>query len=290
MHLFPSLGEMIEAPGAEQARIARMLGMPGDLGRQDYTNLFVIQLFPYASIYLSHNGLAGGDVRDRIAEYWKILGWPAPQEPDHAASLLKSYGTLHPGFRGEYLSSDLAHQCRPVFFWDAIASWMPMYLLRVREIGADVYKSWSSVVMDVIEAEAVQLSMPPVLPVYLRTAPIPPGINNPSEFIDALFAPVVSGVILCRYDLGRCATENRLTVRMADRRHTLKIMMSENTSGVCSWLEQEVQRQADNIAALPDMLAPVRDHWVSRARTVATRLQEFRIRYSRPGQAVELHE
>ena len=129
-----------------------------------------------------------------------------------------------------------------------------------------------------------------MLPVYLRTAPIAPGVSNPSEFIDALFAPVVSGVILSRYDLGRCATANKLTVRMADRRHTMKIMMSENTRGVCTWLEQEIQRQADNVAALPDVLAPVREHWVSRARTVTARVQEFRDRYSRPGEAVKLHE
>ena len=288
MHLFPLLGDMIEAPGAEQARVARMLGLPGEVNRRDYTNLFVIQLFPFASIYLSPSGLAGGAVRDRIAEYWNILGWPAPNEPDHAASLLKSYGALHPGYRGEYISTSVSQQCRPVFFWDAIASWMPLYLLRTRELSSAVYKTWSDVTADVIEAEAALLGPPEVLPLYLRSAPLPPSITRPTEFIDALFAPVVSGVILARADLGRCAVANNLPLRLADRRYTLKLLLTENTAGVCAWLYDEVQRQAENIAMLPDVLAPVRAHWHERAVAFATSIADFAARYAAAGKSTSL--
>lgn len=288
MHLFPPLGEIIEAPGLEQARIARMLGLPGDVSRRDFTNLFVIQLFPYASIYLSPDGLAGGAVRDRIGEYWKILGWPAPAEPDHASSLLKSYGTLHPAYRGEYISSDVAQQSRPFFFWDAVASWMPMYLLRVQEIGSELYRTWATVTSDVIEAEAAQHGAPEVLPVYLRNAPLPPSIDNPAEFVDALFAPVMSGVILTRSDLGRCAAANGLTVRMADRRHTLKLLISEKPRGVCPWLRGEIARQTEKIEQMANVLAPVRDHWSERARAFAALMHKFEERYSRPDQIGKL--
>ena len=288
MHLFPPLGELIEAPGLDQARIARMLGLSGDVSRRDFTNLFVVQLFPYASIYLSPDGLAGGAVRDRIGEYWKILGWPAPTEPDHASSLLKSYGTLHPGYRGEYITSDAAQQSRPFFFWDAIASWLPMYLLRVQELGSELYRTWATVTSDVIEAEAAQHGEPQILPVYLRNAPLPPSIENPSQFIEALFAPVVSGVILTRSDLGRCATANGLTVRMADRRHTVKLLISEKPGGVCSWLRNEIVRQTERLAQLPNVLAPVRDHWTARGGAFAALMQNFEERYSRPDQIGKL--
>ncbi|HEX6259628.1 MAG TPA: hypothetical protein VFZ51_03165, partial [Woeseiaceae bacterium] len=78
MDIFPRLGELIEAPGPEQARQARALGLPGEPTRADFTHLFVVQLFPYASIYLSADGLAGGPAKDLIAEYWKIIQRPPP--------------------------------------------------------------------------------------------------------------------------------------------------------------------------------------------------------------------
>ena len=288
MHLFPSLGELIEAPGIEQARIAQMMGLPGDVSREAFTNLFVVQLFPYASIYLSPSGLAGGEVRERIAEYWNILGWPVPAEPDHVASLLKSYGTLHAGYRGEYISNEVAMQCRPAFFWDAIASWMPLYLLRVRELGSELYKTWSTVALDVIEAEASVLGAPEVMPIYMQAAPLMPSVSKPAEFIDALFAPVMSGVIITRYDLGRCAAIHALPLRMADRRHTLKLLMAEKPREICVWMRAEVVRQMENVEQLPDVLAPVRDYWLERARTTDKLLQDFADRYARPGQSIEI--
>lgn len=279
MHLFPSLGELIEAPGAEQTRIARMLGLPGAPTRQDYTNLFVVQLFPYASIYLSPQGFAGGAVRNRISEFWHQLGRTPPQEPDHAASLFKYYGSLHPAVHGE---------SRPVIFWEAMASWLPIYLLRARELASTLYRAWSDVAFDVVEAEAGQLGAPAALPFLLASAPMPPSISNPGAFIDALFAPVVSGVIICRVDLAQCAVANRLTLRMADRRHTLKLLLSENTPGVCSWLNDEIGRQAENLTRLPDALGIVREHWLQRALGFATAIQEFRSRYAVAGKSVKL--
>jgi TorA maturation chaperone TorD len=288
MHLFQSLGELIEAPGAEQARIARMLGLPGEPDRHDFTNLFVVQLFPYASIYLSQQGYAGGAVRDRMGEFWRILGRSAPPEPDHATSLMKCYGSLLPGKHDEYLSSDLAQAIRPAVFWEGIACWLPIYLLRARELASTLYRAWSDVAFDVVEAEAAQLGPPATLPVHLASAPMPPSISSPSAFVDALFAPVVSGVIICRADLARCAIANRLNLRMADRRHTLKLMLSENTTGVSSWLHDEIGRQAENLQRLPDALAPIREHWLQRALAFGSAFEEFRTRYATTGESVKL--
>src|SRR5688500_11165323 len=138
MHLFSSLGEIIEAPGTEQARMARMLGLPGEPNRNEFTNLFVVQLFPYASIYLSTNGLAGGGVRRRAAEYWDMVGGMAPYEPDHTTALLKLYGSLQPTMHGDYPLPDAIDK-RRIVFWESIASWLPMYLLRMRELGSSLY-------------------------------------------------------------------------------------------------------------------------------------------------------
>jgi hypothetical protein len=98
----------------------------------------------------------------------------------------------------------------------------------------------------------------------------------------------VSGVIMCRVDLGRCANANRLTVRMADRRHTLKLLLTENITGVCGWLHDEISRQADNLRRLPDALAPVRDHWAQRAEASARGVAEFHAYYARTGVPIKL--
>jgi hypothetical protein len=288
MHLFTSLGEVVEAPGTEQARLARMLGLPGDPNRQEFTNLFVVQLFPYASIYLSPNGLAGGAVRKRAAEYWTITGRIAPHEPDHITALLKLYGAIQPSLHGDNASANVSLENRRAVFWEAIASWLPMYLLRMREIGTALYKAWSDVASDVVEAEAAQLGMPAVMSSFLAAAPATPPVTEPAAFIDSLFAPAASGVIISRADLGRCADTNRLTVRMADRRHTLKLMVTENITGVCGWLHHEISRQADNLRRLPDSLAPVRDHWVQRADASARGVAQLHAQYARAGALAKL--
>jgi TorA maturation chaperone TorD len=283
MHLFTSLGEVVEAPGTEQARLARMLGLPGEPNRQEFTNLFVVQLFPYASIYLSPNGLAGGAVRRRAAEYWTWTGRIAPHEPDHITALLKLYGALKATLQGDYVLASVSLENRHAVFWEIIASWLPMYLLRMRELGTALYRTWSDVAFDMVEAEAAQLGAPVVMSSFLAAAPAAPQPTEPGAFIDSLFAPAVSGIILCRADLGRCAHTNRLTVRMADRRHTLKLMLTENLTGVCGWLHDEISRQADNLRRLPDALAPVRDYWVQRAEVSARGVAQLHAHYSRSG-------
>ena len=285
MHLFSSLGEIIEAPGAEQARMARMLGLPGEPNRHEFTNLFVIQLFPYASIYLNANGVAGGAVRRRAADYWRLTGGISPHEPDHVTALLKLYGSMQPT-PADFTSPSI--DTRRIVFWEMLASWLPMYLLRIRELGSPLYQAWSDVLFDVIEAEAGQLEAPAVMTSFLAAAPAAPSINEAGAFVDSLFAPAVSGIIICRADLGRCAAAHRLTIRLADRRHTLKLMLMEKTGSVCAWLCGEFTRQADNLRRLPDVLSIVRDHWVRRAETSAAAIAEFEARYARPGHTVNL--
>ena len=287
MHLFPSLGELIESPGPEHGRVARMLGLPGEATRKDFTNLFVIQLAPFASIYLSTNGLAGGAIRDGIAKYYELLKVPVPDEPDHVASLLKWYGSLQTELSGYSKESQL-RELRQMFFWNCLASWLPVYLLRAREVGVTLYRAWAEVTLDVLEAEAVSVGHPNTAPVPLMTAPAPPSVRQPVAFVESLFVPSMSGLILSRADLGRCAAEHRLVVRVADRRHNIKSFIAENPAGVCSWLYSEALRQADNVRALPAAFGPVREFWTRRAEATANAVLEFRSLYATGGKASKL--
>ena len=287
MHLFPSLGELIESPGPEHGRVARMLGLPGEASRKDFTNLFVIQLFPHASIYVSPSGLAGGPIRDEIARYHEFLEAPIPAEPDHIASVLKWYGHLQNNLNG-YAKDEDTRDVRHSFFWNCIASWLPPYLLRARELGSTLYRAWAEVTLDVLEAEAVQLGLPTTAPAPLLTAPGLPSVRSAAEFVDALFVPVTSGLMLCRYDLGRCAAENRLVVRVADRRQNVKMFLAENPAGVSAWLYSEALRQADNVRMLPPAFGPVREFWTRRAEATANALLEFRSVYASGSRSAKL--
>jgi TorA maturation chaperone TorD len=288
MHLFPSLGELIEAPGTEQGRVAKMLGLPGEATRKDFTNLFVVQLFPYASIYLSGDGKAGGFVRDEAAGYFRLVGASVPEEADHIAALLKWYGTLHRGLYGDYNTHAAGKELRHAFFWSTLGCWLPIYLLRARELGSALYKAWAEVTLDVLEAEAVQIGLPMGVPSGLQTTAVLPSVDDPVAFVNNLFIPVASGLLLCRADLGRCAQAHGLAVRVADRRQTLKIFLTENTAGVCGWLHQEALRQADCARTLPDALAPTREYWVRRAETTAQAIIDFNTRYAVGGRSISL--
>ena len=281
MDLIPTLGELIEPPGSEQVRLARMLGLPSEPTRADFTQLFVVQLFPYASIYLNADGLAGAPAKDLIADYWKIIQRAAPPDVDHAATLLRTYGTLPE-------LPNLTKQIRYAFFWENLASWLPLFLTRVGMHGSPFYRAWSVLTLDALEAEAAEVGTCTMLPLHLRNAPMPPSISNSGAFVDALFAPAVSGLILSRSDLGRCAQENSLTIRFADRRYTLKLMLTQRTSAVCRWLQAEAERQAEELARLPDAFAIMRDYWTMRALATAQAIGEFGEQYAVTGNASQL--
>ena len=274
MHLLPSLGALAEAPGQEHSRLARSLGLPGSATREEFTQLFVIQLFPYASFYLTASGLPSADVRSDVAEFFRRLDADVPAESDHLSVLLQWYRLTDRAVAAP-------PQLRHAFYWGVLASWLPVYLLRVRELGAPFYRAWAAVLLDALEAEATRNGPPALLPHYLAAAPPLPSIRDAAAFVNALFAPVVSGLILCRADLGRCAQEHGLAVRVADRRQTLKYFLADNCADVCTWLAAEAERQADTINALPEPFAPVRTVWAERAVQSARMIREFASLYAR---------
>src|SRR5215218_1965505 len=103
MELFRALAVLVEPPDRPGvARVAEALGL-GELPEVSaYTDLFVFQLYPYASVYVGAEGMLGGEARDRVAGFMAALGHAAvPAEPDHLALLLGAYAGLCEAERGE---------------------------------------------------------------------------------------------------------------------------------------------------------------------------------------------
>ncbi|MGH9940996.1 MAG: hypothetical protein ACRD9R_01395, partial [Pyrinomonadaceae bacterium] len=76
MELFRALAVLAESPeSAEAARVAEVLELePSAPTAGEYGESFILQLPPYASIYLGAEGMIGGEARDRIAGFWRALG------------------------------------------------------------------------------------------------------------------------------------------------------------------------------------------------------------------------
>ena len=87
IELVRTLGVLAEAPNSGTGSVAAAIGLPAPTP-DDYTDAFVFQLYPYASVYLGAEGMIGGEARDRIAGFWRALRLTPPAEPDHLTALL----------------------------------------------------------------------------------------------------------------------------------------------------------------------------------------------------------
>jgi TorA maturation chaperone TorD len=279
MELLRALGVLSELPGREHARLAQLLGLEGPLARAEHTSLFVLELPPYASVYLGDEGALGGEVRDRVAGFWGALGDLPPSEPDHLAALLGLYTVL--GSRETEVDARGAsqlHRARRALFWEHVSCWVPAYLSRVVELASPAYQSWARLLAAALAEEAAHLGEPTVVPLHFREAgpATPDEPDTLDELVGALVAPVRSGILLTRADLAVLADALGAGARMSSRRSALASMIAQGGDAAIAWLAQEAARQAALHAGWPQSLAPVRDFWQERAAHTAGVLEALR--------------
>ena len=112
------------------------------------------------------------------------------------------------------------------------------------------------------------------LPVHLLMAPpLPdPRVDGGAGFAALLLAPVRSGMIVTRRDLGELGRSLGLGLRVGERRFILEHLLAQDAPGVLGGLSGLAAiaeaRHADRRAAL----GPVADFWAARARTTAVLL------------------
>jgi hypothetical protein len=272
MELLRALGAILDSTGPEQARLAAAVGLPAPAGPVPHTELFRLQLPPYASIYLGTEGMLGGEARDRIAGFWRAMGAPPPPEPDHLTTLLAAHASL--------VERDAAaggetpwRAARHAFFWEHLASWTTPYLARVAELGDQFQRAWAGVLADALVAEAETLGPPIELPVALFAAPVvDPAVGV--GLLDQVLVPVRSGVLLAPADLDAAAARLGLGLRRGERRFVLHWLARQDPAGVIGWLAEEATRQADLPHRSRAGSDPVTEHWQARARATAHALEQ----------------
>lgn len=296
MELFRALAVLAEPPdGPEVARLASLLNLGGPPSASEYTETFVFRFYPYASVYLSAEGMLGGEARERIADFLAALGGTPPPEPDHLSTLLATYARLcapvgddegadevedSDGNGGE--DNDARRRARlsaarKAFLWEHVLSWMPFYLARVAESAPPFYGRWAELLLSALLEEARECGRPRGLPLHLREAPplADPRAAGADEFLSSLLAPARSGLIITRDELARAARSLGTSARAGERRFVLKSLLGQDARGALRCLSREARRQAETHAARLEQLGEVAEWWTARAFRAAELLREL---------------
>ena len=277
MELVRTLGVLCEAPAPEHETIASALGIPVP-DREEWTRVFVLELPPYASIYLDAEGMIGGEARERVAGFWRALALAPPAEPDHLASLLGLYTALAEAERDEPDPARRAlwREARTALLWEHLASWLPLYLDALEALAGNGYAAWAGLLQDALAGEATRLSPPAGLPAQLRAAPalIVGGETGIDELVGALLVPVRTGLVLAPADLGRAAHELWLGSRLGERRTVLRSLLAQEPARTLGWLAAEAQRRAVHPAPFW-FDGEISRFWTERAKAAAALLSEL---------------
>ncbi|HVG34706.1 MAG TPA: molecular chaperone TorD family protein [Pyrinomonadaceae bacterium] len=282
MELFRALAVLAEPPVAEAARVAEALELGPMPGAAAYTELFVFELYPYASAYLGAEGMLGGEARDRVAGFWRALGETPPAEPDHLSVMLALYARL---VEMEESERDAVRRAglrgaRRAFLWEHILSWLPVYLTKLSETASDsFYRRWGEILSEALREEAKSLGAQAQLPIHLREAAalglVDPREGSVEDFLQSLLAPVRSGMILLRSDLSRAARHLRLGLRLGERRFILKALFSQDGAGVLEWLSMEADAWVERHRLQRGSLGAVAVAWEEKAVASANLLKEL---------------
>lgn len=287
MELFRALGSLIEVPAPEHRRIAEALGLPAVPGPEVHAAVVTFQRYPYGSVYLSPEGMMGGEARDRIAGFRRALGVgdgtgernterPAP-EADHLASLLALLTALGQWRRDEpgAARAALLEEARTTLVWEHVASWTGPYLASFERCGSPFYAAWAALLAEALSRLEAEMAFPGYLPAALRdtAALADPRDAGGAAFVASLLAPMRSGVILLRDDLVRLGEEAGLACRAGERRYVLRSFLAQDPGAALAWLAGHAREWSGRMAGRGP--APIARWWAGRAARSAALMSQL---------------
>jgi hypothetical protein len=281
VELLRALGQLAEPPGDGHHRLAGVLDLPERPDDAAFTDTFILQLYPYASVYVGAEGMLGGAARDRVAGFFRTLGAAPPSESDHLAVLLGAAADIadHEATAVEADAAAAWRRSRAALLWEHLLSWVPPFADRVIAL-AGPYAAWARLLLDALRHEADVVGPAPALPLHLRAAP---RLDDPRDgaeeraaevFRAHLLAPVRTGVILTRTDLLRAARDLGLGARIGERRFVLSALLAQAPDAVLDWLADEADQRATAHSAHA-WTGSVATFWADRAAATATLLREL---------------
>jgi TorA maturation chaperone TorD len=280
MELFRALATFAEPALKTSARVAEALELGELPAESEYTETFIFQLYPYASVYLGAEGMMGGDARDLIAGFWRALGLTPPAEPDHLSVMLALYAELVEREEAERdaASSERWRHTRKAFLWEHLLSWLPVYLRKLDDIATPFYRKWGDTLREALVEEIEAVGMPAQLPLHLRATPglLDPREHETEEFLQSSLAPARSGMILVRADLARAGRKLGLGVRMGERKFILKSLFNQNPQAVLAWLLEENARWQERHRQNQQSFGAIASAWLAKTEAAAKLLEELK--------------
>ena len=287
MELFRALAALVEPPGEASARVAEALELGPVPAVDEYTELFVFQLYPYASVYLGMEGMLGGDARTNVSGFWRALSQTPPVEADHLAVMLALYARLCELAENEKQPPRRAawERARKTFLWEHLLSWLPVYLDKLAALAPPFYRRWAALLTEALRADATALGgleASPGLPQPLRAATALVDPRSPSsdaaagDFMQSLLAPARSGLILTRSDLTRAARDLGLGMRLGERAFILRALFAQNASEMLRWLAEEASLWAKRHQSRSVWLGEISRAWEGKAQASARLLLELK--------------
>ncbi|HYP01369.1 MAG TPA: molecular chaperone TorD family protein [Pyrinomonadaceae bacterium] len=280
MELFRALAVFAEPPTTESAGIAAALELGALPEASEYTETFVFQLYPYASVYLGAEGMLGGEARDLIAGFWRALAQTPPAEPDHLSVMLALYAQLvelEASARGD-ARRESWQRARRAYLWEHLLSWLPFYLSKLKEVAPPFYRRWAEMLLDALSEEARATREPPQLSLHLRESLrlVDPREDEAGRFLQSLLSPALSGMILVRSDLSRAARTLELGLRIGERKYVLESLLAQDARGVLGWLAREAREWGERHRRLRDTFGETARVWEAKATASAQLLEELK--------------
>lgn len=280
MELFRALAVFAEPPAPESEPVARALGLGALPEASEYTDVFVFQLYPYASVYLGAEGMLGGEARDLVAGFWRALRQTPPAEPDHLAVMLALYAELagHEANERDDARRESWRRARVAYLWEHLLSWLPVYLSKLKEIASPFYVRWGELLLDALleEARATPEAMPQLsLHLRDRAGLVDPRAGETGEFLQTLLSPARSGMILVRSDLIRAARTLELGLRVGERKYVLESLFAQDARGALGWLAREAREWGARHRKQRATLGETARSWETKATAAAQLLSEL---------------
>ena len=274
-NLFRAFGVLAEVPGPGHTRLATLLDISPP-SRSDWTEAFVVQLVPHASIYLSADGMLGGEPADRVAGFWRALRLPVPSDPDHLTALLGLYATLLEAETNEPAGPRrvLWGEARAALLHEHLLSWMLVYTVAMTEVGPEAYAGWATLLRETLLVEAAEVGVPWRLPMHLRDVPpLSEAVDRLDALLDQLLAPARSGLVVTRAHLATAAHQGGLGLRLGDRRRMLRAMFEQDPLATLGWLIEQARSWAVRHRADENVAGPSTVFWAGHAAATVERLE-----------------
>jgi hypothetical protein len=274
--LVRALGVFAEPPGPQHRHLADLLGLPAPTG-SDWTEAFVVQLVPHASVYLGAEGMLGGDAAERVAGFWRALRLRVPADPDHVTALLGLYATLLDAEMTQAAGPRrvLVGHARAALLHEHLVSWLLPYTRAMRDVAPPPYAGWAALLRKTLADEVGAVGVPTRLPAHLRHTPPAPALPDDGldAVLDLLLCPARSGVVLPRAQLGALARGAGLGLRVGDRRRMLLALLEQDPTTVAGLLADRAAGWAVRHRADTPVAGPIARHWAERATATADLLR-----------------